>query len=76
MAEVYFHMQSVPRRIGREEWYEIYHGVRLLRREVAVTNQAKADMLRRADIPDYIKNNIRDELIYPPLLLGPYMDRK
>lgn len=76
MAEVYFYMPHVPRTVTREEWYKTWRRVRVLKKETAAMNKITTAQLRRLDVPQHIKNDIMDNLIFPPLILGPYMDRK
>lgn len=75
-ARYYFHPQSMPRTITREEWYRVWHDVRVGFRE------NKEALIKHNDffqanyhrMPEHIKKQMLDEIIYPPIILGPYMD--
>lgn len=76
MAEVFFYMPRVPRTVTREEWYKAWRRVRVLKKETAALNKITAEQLHNPALPQRIKKDIMDNLIYPPLILGPYMDFK
>lgn len=74
MTAYYFHMPDVPRTINREEWYKIWQEVRRRRKEVAAWNISRSNLLT-IELPDYMRKDIIEHLINPPLILGPYMNR-
>lgn len=74
MTQVYFRPQSVPRTTTRDEWYKGYRRFREMRRESRVMNDHTVKLLAsHKDMPARIRRHIIDRLIYPPLILGPWM---
>lgn len=71
--ELYFRPEEVPRSIKRPEWYRIWRWTRIQRKELAESMERKRKMLLA--VPPSIRQDIINEMIYPPLLLGPYMDK-
>lgn len=76
MVALYFIMEKVPRTVGRKEWYEIYRKVRVQRKECRTQESRLQELLREKgkEMHPRIRRDIMDSLIYPPLILGPYMD--
>lgn len=74
MVEVFFAPQLLPRTTTREEWYRKWTDYRVMKRGCRLQNQVKEGLLRSKALSPAQRQRIIDELIYPPLYLGPGMD--
>lgn len=67
--EVYFNLQGFPRTLSRTEWRDIWRWKRVAKKQVEDNNAVLADTLRNSKLPEYIKRDIIDKLVFPPLLI-------
>ena len=74
--QLYFVPSKVPRTITKVEWYECWRWLRVCRKKLKEQLDKEVEMLRKDDLPKHIRDDIASKIINPPLLLGPYMDRK
>ena len=71
-AQVYFHLQSVPRTISRTEWYTTWRKVRMMQNTQRLIERSERELLR-TPLPDNVRQDIFERMVNPPLLLGPWM---
>jgi hypothetical protein len=71
--KLYFDPQKLPRTIDRREWRELHRWQRLTKKELI---KHEEELVQKLKDPAYghARNHIIDELVYPPLLFGPYME--
>ena len=75
--QLYFVPTKLPRTMSRKEWKECDRWRRVTQKKLAEEMQKKIDMLATfgtTELEQRMKRDIINEAIYPPLLLGPYMD--
>lgn len=68
----YLDLNKIPRSVGRAEWYKIWRNKRVIEKKCIVDEEQKIVMLRLDNLNEKIRRSIMDEIIYPPLILGPY----
>jgi len=74
---LYFNPTMIPRTITRKEWKEIWRWKRITQSELAKAMQREIDYLvvyGNTLLPEQ-KQRMIDNIVNPPLLLGPYMDK-
>lgn len=78
VAQYYFHMESVPRTVNREDWYKTWREVRIQRKLNAkyIKEGNEWFRLNHVNMSPKVKKDYMDGMINPPLILGPYMDRQ
>lgn len=77
MVAYYFRMQNVPRNISKARWKEVYRQVRVGRKWANEQTQRSQEALREfgENLPEHIYKDMIETMIYPPIVLGPYMDK-
>lgn len=72
--KLYFNILTIPRTITREEWKRLWQWKRITEKDLQLQEEKKVNMLRRyGDVmPLETKSRMIDEMVNPPLLLGPY----
>lgn len=76
MNNYYFYMPHVPRTTTRAEWYKAWRDVRIGQHTSAALEKGRFDLLRNQNIPAKVRKDLMDNLINPPIVLGPFMDRQ
>ena len=76
MLSLYFIPAKFPRTIKRAEWYEIWRWKRVTQKRLIEELETQRLMLSvyGATMPDYVRRNIIDNMINPPLLVHDRMD--
>lgn len=72
--KLYLDICKIPRTVTRAEWKEIHRWRRIVTRQLKKDVQHKMDMLAvygTTMLPE-MKEDLLNEMINPPLLLGPY----
>jgi hypothetical protein len=72
---LYFVPFKIPRTVTRKEWYEIHRWRRVTQKQLNATLLFEQEKLRDPSTPSWVKRDLMNSMIYPPLLLGPYMDK-
>lgn len=65
-------LDKIPRSVDRTEWKEIWRNKRVKIKELAHQENEMRNRLRDKSLPSYVRKDIMEHLIYPPILLGPY----
>lgn len=73
MVELYFVPAKVRRSTTRGEWQSIWREARVMRKQIAQSNQDKVNLIQTLS-DTKLKQMLMDEMIYPPLVLGPGME--
>lgn len=68
---VWLPLTVVSRTTSKERWREIWRWKRIKTKELAQNEAQKIQLLRDDTVPTHIRNDIIDEIVNPPLLLGP-----
>lgn len=76
MISLYFVLSKFPRTINRKQWREIWRWKRLTQKQLAVEVSKQLEMLGAygSTTPDYIRQDMLDNMINPPLLVHDRMD--
>lgn len=71
MLQLYFYPQGFPRTIGRKEWKEIWRWRRIVQKKLIEELQRQTDnLIMYGDtLPRYMREDMYDKLINPPLLI-------
>lgn len=77
MLKLFFNPSMIPRTILRKEWYDIWRWKRTVEKQLAKdAEEARNNLITYGNtMPKYIKDDLINKMINPPLLLGPYMDK-
>lgn len=68
----YFDPTKIPRSVEKTEWKQIWRSKRMIVKRLAEQENEMRNRLRDKTLPNYVRKDIMDELVYPPLMLGPY----
>lgn len=68
---LYFNLSKFPRSLGRDEWKEIWRWKRVTEKKLeAELEQQRFNLIAfGTTMPSYIKRDIIDQMINPPLLI-------
>lgn len=70
---LYFDITKIPRSTTRQEWREMWRWKREVEKKLKEELGRKISILQTVtDLPSRVRENLMNEMIYPPLLLGPY----
>jgi hypothetical protein len=77
VVRLYFDPRMLPRTMTRDEWRALDRWRRLIRKELAQQLEARREMIARliTDVSIFGRAAVLDDMVNPPLLLGPYMDQ-
>lgn len=72
MVALYFVQEQLPRTLTQKQWKAIHREWRQMKREVFETNKQR-DVLLRGLPPGKLRTELLEQMINPPLVLGPGM---
>jgi hypothetical protein len=76
MLKLYFDPTRLPRTMTKQEWKEADRWCRVTRKQLEQAAQEQINNLITfgSTMPNYIKRDIMDKMIYPSVVLGPGME--
>jgi hypothetical protein len=72
--QVYFVPQLLPRTWTRAQWYKAWQWVRVARGAMKQHEENRTKWLRDPDLDPKLRQDLIEEMVNPPLLIGPGME--